>query len=189
MIERHYYHPLTTLLYVRGILYLGERGEIRNGNQIIVYPNAILTISSNTIIGAYSKIYCHNSINIKDNVRISWNVQLFDTNFHYYLEDNNTIYRNMKNISIGTHCWIGNHVTFSKGSIGDYCIVASNSVLTKDYSLLNHTLFAGIPAKVLKMIKTRIFNYDIEEYLNNLFEEQKELDSVDAYQLPFLKIE
>lgn len=54
-----------------------------------------------------------------------------------------------KGIKVGNNCWIGSGVVFLDGSgIGDGCVVAANSVVTKQFG--NNIIIGGTPARVLK---------------------------------------
>jgi acetyltransferase-like isoleucine patch superfamily enzyme len=58
---------------------------------------------------------------------------------------------NRKGIIIGNNCWIGSKVTILDGvTIGDNCIIAAGSVVTKD--MPSNSLIAGLPAKVIKQV-------------------------------------
>lgn len=55
-------------------------------------------------------------------------------------------------ITIGDHCWFGANVSVMPGvTIGDGCVVAAGSVVTKN--LPDHCLAAGVPAEVKKYIE------------------------------------
>jgi len=55
-----------------------------------------------------------------------------------------------KGIKLGNNCWIGSGVVFLDGAeIGDGCVVAANTVVTKKFG--DNCVLAGIPAKVVKM--------------------------------------
>lgn len=54
-------------------------------------------------------------------------------------------------VIIGHDCWIGARVTILPGvTIGNYCVVAAGSVVTKDVP--DYTVVAGIPARVVKKL-------------------------------------
>lgn len=54
-----------------------------------------------------------------------------------------------KNVTIGSHVWLGQNVTINKGvEIGQNSIVAGHSVLTK--SIPSNCIAAGVPARVVK---------------------------------------
>jgi acetyltransferase-like isoleucine patch superfamily enzyme len=55
-----------------------------------------------------------------------------------------------KGIKIGKNCWIGSKVTILDGvEIGEGCIIAAGSVVTKDVPSL--AVVGGVPAKLLKL--------------------------------------
>lgn len=69
-----------------------------------------------------------------------------------------------KPISIGNFSWIGNRTTIGPGSIlPDYTIVASNSLVNKDFSILNpYSTIGGIPAKFIREGWTRVWDTERE---------------------------
>lgn len=93
------------------------------------------------------KIRCHEKIEIGENVAISHDVTIMDSDAHEGLWEG---YEKTKPIKIGNHVWIGTRVTILKGvTIGDNAIIAAGSVVTKDVP--NNTVVAGVPAKVIKI--------------------------------------
>lgn len=129
-------------------------GPVRflQGSYVLVSHNATLEIGSKgAIIGADLKIMCFDHIKLGDNVRIPWNIQIIDTSFHYL--ENTDPTKDIKKLTapiiIGDRVWIGNNTTISKGTVlPDDTIVASNSLVNKDFSSLNpYSFIAGSPAK------------------------------------------
>lgn len=55
-------------------------------------------------------------------------------------------------ISIGKNCWVCNSCTITKDAkVPDNIIVASNSLISKDYTCIQpYSMIGGIPAKLLK---------------------------------------
>jgi Acetyltransferase (isoleucine patch superfamily) len=115
---------------------------------------------------------CFDSITIGDRVAITWDCQIMDTSFHY-IEDVefHSINPLTKKIVIGSYVWVGNRTTISKGSIiPDQSIVASNSLVNKDFSREGQfCMFAGMPAKVVKRNVKRIWNEQEESILDKQF--------------------
>ena len=92
------------------------------------------------------KIRCHEKIEIGENVAISHDVTIMDSDAHEGLWKG---YKKTKPIKIGNHVWIGTRATILKGvTIGDNAIIAAGSVVTKDVP--SNTVVAGVPAKVIK---------------------------------------
>jgi acetyltransferase-like isoleucine patch superfamily enzyme len=159
---------------------LGHHVSINNGFAIAVEQGVSLLIGNDVEIGPLSKIYCENSISIGNTVSMSWEVQIFDTDFHY-MTDNGTIRRCNAPIEIGDNVWIGNRVTINKGSkVPSWAIVASNSLVNKDYSQYAGGILAGCPAKYIASSKKRIFSYSVEKRLNEYFLEHSDAKEFNA---------
>ncbi len=136
-----------------GVLKMMEDSEINvqngfsifSGHHIILMKGAKLNLGSG-YINRDVKIRCFKEITIGNNVAISENVTIWDTDAHSIVgkEDKMT-----QAISIGNHVWIGNNVTILKGVIiGDGAIIAAGSLVNK--SIPARCLAGGVPAKVIK---------------------------------------
>ena len=54
-------------------------------------------------------------------------------------------------IRIGHDCWIGGNAIICPGiTIGDRCVIAAGSVVTKDVP--DDSMVAGVPAKIIKKL-------------------------------------
>lgn len=83
----------------------------------------------------------------------SWDISIFDTDFHRMKNcaTGEKVPTCSQPIVIGNRCWIGFGVTIMKGSqLGDGSIVGAKSLLTKNYSNVTNTVFAGNPAVPIK---------------------------------------
>lgn len=131
--------PLNPVIMdVRGHLDFSGRFYIGCGSTIRVEPQAKLSIGNGSRMGANGLIFCEDTISIGENVEMSWNCQLMDTDRHE-IEDITThqVYPSHVPIHIGDNVWIGNHVCINKGcAIPDDTIVTSNSLCNKNYSFL-----------------------------------------------------
>lgn len=136
-----------------GYLILGNNSQLKvdgyfdvmSGCTIGVMDNAKLSLKSG-YINYNTKIYCFKEINVGENVAISENVIIRDSDNHSILSANHV---KAKPINIGNHVWIGMNSTILKGvTIGDGAIVAAGAVVTKDVP--PKTIVAGVPAKVIK---------------------------------------
>jgi acetyltransferase-like isoleucine patch superfamily enzyme len=119
--------------------------SIHSGCHIILLDNAKLNLGSG-YINRNLRIRCYKEISIGNNVAISENVTIWDSDAHAIIgkEDQMT-----QSISIGNNVWIGNNVTILKGvTIGDGAIVAAGSVVNKN--IPKACLAAGVPAKVIR---------------------------------------
>ena len=119
--------------------------SIHSGCHIILLENAKLNLGSG-YINRNVKIRCYKEITIGNNVAISENVTLWDSDAHAIIGKEAEM---TQPIHIGNNVWIGNNVTILKGvTIGNGAIIAAGAVVTKD--IPEGCLAAGIPAKVIK---------------------------------------
>lgn len=115
------------------------------GGDIILFKNAKLVLGSG-FFNSNVKIRCTEEITIGNNVAISHDVTIMDSDAHEIKDDD---YQKTKPIHIGNHVWIGTRATILKGvTIGDGSIIAAGSVVTKNVP--SNTIVAGVPAKVIK---------------------------------------
>lgn len=119
--------------------------SIFSGHHIILMENAKLNLGSG-YINRDVKIRCFKEITIGNNVAISENVTIWDTDAHSIIGAATDMTQPIK---IGNNVWIGNNVTILKGvNIGDGAIIAAGAVVTKD--IPEGCLAGGVPAKVIK---------------------------------------
>jgi acetyltransferase-like isoleucine patch superfamily enzyme len=144
---------------------IGMNSHIR-GELLIQHNNGKIKIGNYCFIGAGSKIWSAKSISIGDNVFISHNVNIMDTNSHEInaelrfqsfkksLEnesDINISEISIKEVVIEKHVWIGFNAIVLRGvTIGEGAIVAAGTIVTKD--IPPYTLVAGNPCRVIKKI-------------------------------------
>lgn len=127
------------------LLEIKKSFSVYYGADIILFKDAKLRLGSG-FFNSNIKIRCHEKIEIGENVAISHDVTIMDSDAHKGLWEG---YEKTKPIKIGNHVWIGTRVTILKGvTIGDNAIIAAGSVVTKDVP--NNTIVAGVPAKVIK---------------------------------------
>ncbi len=160
-----------SVIHIEGTLKLGKGCEIGAGVSTIVLKNGVLDMSDNVRIGALSKIYCEELVKIGEQVDLSWESQIFDTNFHY-IENlcDKSIDKRSSPVTIGSNNWFGNRVTIMKGCvIGNNMIVASNSLCNRDYSnIAEYSLLAGTPAKLIKSGVRRLFPQEEDMYIQKV---------------------
>ena len=122
--------------------------RILSGARVSVNNNARLVLGDNGLCNLCCNIRCFNSICIGDNVRISENCVLSDS-------DNHDIYYEGKEtpismpIMIKDHALIGLNCTILKGvTINNDSVIAAGSVVIKDVP--SRSITGGVPAKVIK---------------------------------------
>ncbi len=122
-------------------------------------------IGNNVHIGSGTVVDCVVSIEIEDDVLISYDCVIMDSDNHslkYSLRKNDTynwlnkIEHNwndttQKQVRIRKGAWVGAKAIITKGvTIGEGAIVAAGSVVTKSVS--DWTIVGGNPAKVIRLI-------------------------------------
>ena len=80
-----------TYLAIIGKLQLHGKGRIANGCRIYVRENAALSLGDGFFLNTNSRIACYEEISIGDSVHISWNSQIYDTDFHFIILEFNTL--------------------------------------------------------------------------------------------------
>jgi acetyltransferase-like isoleucine patch superfamily enzyme len=151
---------------------VGDPGKIRIGQgvfirgELLIYPSGgEITIGNNCYVGEGSRIWSANKVTIGDNVLISFNVTISDTDAHemdsveraegyrQIFENGHSAVTSIPNepIVIGNNAWINLNSVILKGvSIGEGAIVAAGSIVTKNVD--PYTLVAGNPAKPIKKL-------------------------------------
>lgn len=127
-----------------------------NGKRLYNKPEVI--IGNNVTFTDSIYISCMNRVQIGDGVLCGGNVFITD-NFHgrSILEELSIIpiERNLYSkgeVHIGKNVWIGRNVCIMPDVvIGNNCIIGANAVVTK--SIPDNCVAAGVPAKVVKIIK------------------------------------
>lgn len=110
----------------------------------IITKNATLELGDRGYLNRHSKIKYFDRITIGDDVVISENVTIWDSDAHEITGTEKT-----KPISIGNHVWIGTNAIILKGvTIGDGAVIAAGTLVNKDVS--SRALVGGVPAKILK---------------------------------------
>lgn len=159
--------PETSISAFSGHVHVGVKSCIR-GCLEIQRENGKIEVGSNCYIGDHSRIWAADSIKIGNNVLVAHNVNIFDNDTHptNYCERRddaeNIIFKRTRKdypslhsspVEIGDDVWIGCNSIILKGvKIGEGCIVAAGSVVTKD--IPPFSLVAGNPARVVKSLNS-----------------------------------
>lgn len=125
-------------------IHMGAKINVRSG---------FLTFGDYASIGSCTKIVCMKNINIGNNVRISWNCQVFDTDFHFLHNiEKDTYYQRIKPITIEDSVFVGNGTTIGKGTyLTKGSVVSCCSKVSSDFrSEGPNLLIMGMPAIAVK---------------------------------------
>lgn len=142
------------------------KNSLIEGKLLVFKFGGKITIGNDSYIGYGSNIRSGQLISIGNNVLISHNVNIIDTNSHEidHLERAESFKKYLLNgmpsdkgnvltgeIIIEDYVWISYGVAILKNiKIGKGAIIASNSVITKDVPAFS--MVAGNPAKVVKIL-------------------------------------
>ena len=163
---------MTTTLIIQGTLEVGHRVKFKNGSTVHIAPNAVCRLNDKVTFGERANLVCYKKITAGPLVSFSWDCSVFDTNFHYLMGLDNIVNDRNKEIFIGENCWIGHHSVIAKGTrLNDWTIVASNSLVNKDFSAVTNCIIGGIPSKVIKDGIRRVFDAGLEHEIEEYFAE------------------
>lgn len=155
--------------------------EICTGTKILVNSDATLVMEDKVRVCDTCNIVCYKRITLGYGTQITHRCQVIDTNSHFIADlNNNTLPDCKRPICIGKYVWVGNTTTVSAGAvIPDNCIVASNSLINKNYgNIPEFTLFGGIPAKPITTGLRRVYNQSLELKLIDYYSSH---DGTDPY--------
>lgn len=153
----------TTLTMLEGATWeVTGNVKIYQGASILVGKQAHLTMRSRVTIGDNAEVICMEKIDIGEHTDITWDCQVTDFASHQVRDTENGVLHPMsKPVIIGAYCWIGNRTTVMPGTVlPERIIVASNSLLNKDYKekgISSYSLIGGIPASLIKSNIERIY--------------------------------
>lgn len=142
-----------TIFNNRGSIHITGRVRLNSGAALFVNRGAEFFFGKRVGIGSYSRVVCYKKISMGDDVRISWNNQIFDTDFHFlYNIEKDRYYPRTKTVVIGNNVFIGNGCTIGKGTtIPNGCVVSCISKVSGDFTAEGENLLImGNPAHVIK---------------------------------------
>ncbi len=119
--------------------------DIFYGGDIIIFAGAKLEIRSG-FCNSNLLLRCTNCIWIGDEVAISHNVTIMDSDAHEIVENEHA---KTQPVRIGNHVWIGSGAKVLKGvTIGNGAVIAAGAVVTRNVP--DRCMAAGVPARVVK---------------------------------------
>lgn len=137
----------------RGVQLLGpgtfvlERGvNLTDGVRIWVGEGATFTMKSGSKIGDRSIVNVATSVTLEAGTRVSWDVQILDTDFHWIEDGNGRRRAHTAPVVIGPRALVGARSMILKGvSVGEGAIVGAGSVVRR--SVQAGAVVAGNPAE------------------------------------------
>ena len=164
----------TTTLKLLNDSQFNVEGEVilMQGSSVVVGQHAMLTMRNHSTLGDRAEIICRKEVTVGSYSEITWDSQVTDFASHNIMDRSTGKYRNLfRPVSIGDYCWIGNRTTIQPGTrLPDFVIVASNSLLNKDYveqGIKPYSLIGGMPAKLIRINVER--NYERDFFIQTYF--------------------
>lgn len=148
---------------------LGDNTYVMHGSVLHVYnfrnlPHAFIRVGKDSLIGEYNVLRGQGGITIGDRVYTSPFVQLLAVN-HVYSNPNIPMVDQgitAEGIVVEDDVWIGSGAIITDGvKVGRGSVIAAGAVVTKDVP--PHCVVGGVPARVLKDIRTADFVNEASE--------------------------
>ena len=156
-------------LFLDGTLLIKGHVAVGKDYFICIKHGAYCEIGHMTSMGTLGKLICTHKIILGDWVRIGYESQLIDTNFHPMVNVvSGEQYPINGVIEIGNYIYIGTQVIIYKNTkIPSYCSITSMSLCNKDYTNLNpNSMIGGVPATFIKDSISRDWKAE-EELMKN----------------------
>jgi acetyltransferase-like isoleucine patch superfamily enzyme len=119
-----------------GKIQFGGRAKIHPGVRLVIYPHAQLVMGNRVLLGSMTKLICCKSITLGSDIRISWNCQVFDSDFHFLSnKTKGKIYQRTLPVIIENNTFVGNNVTIGKGThLAERTVISCCSKVSGDFS-------------------------------------------------------
>lgn len=131
------------------------KGNVQIGKDVslLISKGAYFEMGHFSCLGSSVLVVCKNKIVLGKYVRVGFQVQFIDTTIHQLIDLNTK--KNLPlnaPIYLSDYNWIGNRTTIMKNTKTPVnCIVASNSLINKDYTQFGENiLIGGMPAKLIR---------------------------------------
>lgn len=110
-----------------------------------------LRVGDGTVIGHFAHIVGLSEVCIENNVLIADRVFISDCTHEYEMIDKpigKQDVKILKSVRIGEGSWLGENVCICGADVGKHCVIAANSVVTKN--IPDYSVAAGSPARIVK---------------------------------------
>lgn len=135
-----------------GRLIFNSDAHIGQGSIIVVKKKGTLVLGQGFAISGTTSIICTKSITFGNDVQLSWNSLIMDSDAHRVFDSNGSWTNPPHEICIGNKVWIAANTTILKGvNIADNVIVAANSMVNRQFNE-GGIIIGGQPAKILATI-------------------------------------
>ena len=132
-------------VYIKGFCFWGH------GARISIGKGGVLTVGNNFLNNAGMTLICFKRITIGDDVLVSWDTMVMDTDFHSTIDLlSNKVKEKVGEIVIGDKCWLCYGATILKNSCIANGVIVSAKALVNSQFLVENSIIGGIPAKIIK---------------------------------------
>ena len=134
-----------TAVSIDGELVFKGKATFGSGSALEVKKGAVLTIGEKFRVTAGASIFCHKKITFGQGCMLSWDTLVMDSDHHeIYDPGTGAVLNGDSPVMLGDHVWIGCRSTLLKGTaIGDNCVVAAGSILTKSFENERNSVIGG----------------------------------------------
>lgn len=129
-----------------GAVELGERAEMRR--DVVANVSGEFRMGRDSVISWASVVHCSQRVELAEMAGVAEQVTIADSS-HYWTTPDQHFWHNVRSgeVYIGRNTWVCPKATLTRGArIGDYCLVASNSVVLGDVP--DASFASGIPVQV-----------------------------------------
>lgn len=140
---------------VQGLVEFHGAASLGHGTKISVETQGRLAVGKDAIVTAESSIICTKEIVLEDEVMISWDVQIMDTDLHAIRNVSGEVINYDEKVSIGARSWIGSRAMILKGvNLTKGSVVAAGTVVSKSINNVieknENLLIGGNPPRIIK---------------------------------------
>lgn len=124
-----------SILQIDGTIILEGYASFGHGARLSIFQGAQLVIGDNFDNPSSLTIVCKKNISIGENVIISWDTLIMDTDLHQIMDvkSRQPVGEDSKNVTIGDNVWIGARAMLLKGSnISNGSIIGAGTVVTNN---------------------------------------------------------
>lgn len=140
-----------------GRLTIGEGTLLEPGCWLTLAPEARIEIGAGCFLNRNTMIAAHELVKIGDHTMLANGCFVGDADHRFDDPEVPITHQGFTSkgpVEIGANCWFGVNCAVTSGvTVGERCVVGSNSVVNKD--LPPRTIAAGVPARVIKPVESR----------------------------------
>lgn len=141
--------------------------EVGDDTRIVgpLYIDGLISIGKNVFIGKNMRVHGNGHVFVEDNCDIAPEVTFLTGTHEVGLAERRAGTGKTLDIKVGAGTWIGAKTTILPGVvIGKGCVIAAGSLVNRN--VLDNTMVAGVPAKVIKNLEPLAEGENNETFTN-----------------------